>query len=250
MPGFCKAATLDDIRKRQNTKRSLSASIRKLYDYGMFVNTGYIIGFDSERGGVAPAILELIEASAVPVNMVGLLFALPRTELSRRLEAEGRLLPEFAVAPDDVGDQCTAGCNFITRRPRGDILRDYRRVIAESYRPDAYFARVGTVGRLLNCSRKRLRLPWRYVRRDVIGLGRLLWRMGVRRPYRARFWRLLLACAWRNPRALRYVIALAALYLHFGPFTAKIVARLDREIERADAAPQEEAMRMAAAAAD
>lgn len=241
--------TLDDIRKVPNIRRSLPASIRKLYDYGMFVNTGYIIGFDSERSDVAPAILELIEASAVPVNMVGLLFALPRTELSRRLAAEGRLVEEFAVAPDDVGDQCAAGCNFVTRRPRADILRDYRRVIAESYRPEAYFARVATVGRLLNCSRKRLRLPWRYIRRDMIGLGRLVWRMGVRRPYRARFWQLLLSCAWHNPRALRYVIALAALYLHFESFTATIVARLDRAIEQAGAASPDEARLTAAVAA-
>ena len=68
--------------------------------------------------------LQLIEDSAVPVNMVGLLFALPNTQLQRRLAREGRLSDGFQVAPDDAGDQCTGGLNFITTRPRAEILRD------------------------------------------------------------------------------------------------------------------------------
>ncbi len=232
-------ATLRDARKLQNTRRSLAESIRKLYRYGMFVNTGYIVGFDTERGSVAPAILGLIEASAVPANMVGLLYALPRTDLARRLAREGRLLSEFATQPDDAGDQCTGGLNFATRRPRADILRDYRAVITESYQPATYFARARAVGRQLDCSQKRLKLPLRYLKRDLTGLFRLSWRMGVLRPYRARYWRLVAECAVRNPRALRYVIALAALYLHFEGFTSDLAARLDREIALADSAEAE-----------
>ena len=53
--------TLRQMQKKQNTRRSLSESIHKLYAHGMFVNTGYIIGFDNETGSVAPGILDLIE---------------------------------------------------------------------------------------------------------------------------------------------------------------------------------------------
>ncbi len=187
------------------------------------------VGFDSERGSVAQGVLDLIQASAVPVNMVGLLVALPNTQLTRRLAAEGRLMPDFDVAPDDVGDQCTAGLNFETRRPKPDILRDYRRIIAESYAPAAYFARVRSVGATLDCSKKRMRLPPRYLLRDLKGLSRLIWRMGVRRSYRAEFWKTLAICGTRNPRGLRYAIALMALYLHFGDFRDYLLARLDRE---------------------
>ena len=100
-------ATLRATQKAQNTKRLLAASIRKLYEYGIFVNTGYIVGFDSERGSVADGVLDLIAASAVPVNMVGLLFALPNTQLTRRLAAERRLAHGFDVAPD--GDRGAGG---------------------------------------------------------------------------------------------------------------------------------------------
>jgi len=222
------------VRKTQNMNRSQADSLRRIYSYGIFVNTGFIVGFDTERGSVASDVLQLIEDSAVPVNMVGLLFALPNTQLQRRLAREGRLSDGFQVAPDDAGDQCTGGLNFITTRPRAEILRDYRRIIDESYEPAAYFRRVRRVGAALDCSRKRLRQPLRYVLRDTRAFGRLIWRMGILKRYRAEFWRTLAELAWRNPKGLRYSVALMALYLHFGEFRHYLVARLDEEIRVAE----------------
>lgn len=231
--------TLRATQKLQNTRRSLSESLRKIYSYGMFVNTGYIVGFDSERGGVADGVLDLIEASAVPVNMVGLLFALPNTQLQRRLAKENRLLESFEVVSEDDGDQCTGGLNFITKRPRADILRDYRRIIAESFAPKAYFNRVLQVGSTLDCSKKKLKLPARAVLTDLKAFTRLMWRMGVRKSYRWVFWRTLCQLAWRNPRGLRYSIALMALYLHFGEFKDYLVGRLGRSIHLAEQATRQ-----------
>jgi hypothetical protein len=227
--------TLKATRKMQNTKRSLSESVQRIYSYGIFVNTGYIVGFDTERGSVAQGILDLIQASGTPVNMVGLLFALPNTQLQRRLAREGRLGEDFEVAPNgDVGDQCTAGLNFVTKRPRIDVLRDYRRIIDESYAPEAYFGRVLDVGARLDCRKKKLRLPLRQTLKDLRTFFRLLYRLGVRRSYRGVFWRTLAKLVWRNPRGLRYSVALMALYLHFGEFRSWLVTRLDEEIRAAE----------------
>jgi len=227
--------TLRATQKTQNTKRSLAESLNKIYSYGIFVNTGYIVGFDTEKGSVARAVLELIDASAVPVNMVGLLVALPNTQLQRRLAIEQRLFDNFEVVPDNVGDQCSAGLNFTTARPRSDVLRDFRRIVDESYAPENYFARVLRVGTALDCSKKKLRLPWKYVRNDLKAFRRLVWRMGVKKPYRRTFWWTLAQLALRNPRGLRYSIALMALYLHFGEFRKYVVATLDDAIRKADA---------------
>src|SRR5271165_2946417 len=90
-------ATLISAQKKQNTRRVLADSVQKINRAGMMVNAGFIVGFDSEKDGVAEAMIELIEAAAIPVCMVGLLFALPNTQLSRRLEKEGRLLPASYV---------------------------------------------------------------------------------------------------------------------------------------------------------
>lgn len=69
--------TLRQTQKSQNTKRILSESLQKIYSYGMWVSCGYIVGFDGERGSVHRGVAGLIQASATPIAMVGLLYALP-----------------------------------------------------------------------------------------------------------------------------------------------------------------------------
>jgi hypothetical protein len=131
--------TLIHTRKKQNTRRDIAESIRKIYAAGMFVIAGFIVGFDTEGDGTGQGIVDCIEATAIPVCMVGLLTALPNTQLSRRLEREGRLLPiAIPSDPTAAGDQCTAGLNFITLRPREQVLSDYRSVLTSVYRPADY----------------------------------------------------------------------------------------------------------------
>ncbi len=115
-------ATLVAMRKKQNTRRNIAESIHTIYAAGLYVTAGFIIGFDSEQGSVADGIVELIEEAAIPVAMVGLLYALPNTQLTRRLAKEGRLHPDLLLDPAAGMDQCTQGLNFDTLRPRHDIL--------------------------------------------------------------------------------------------------------------------------------
>src|SRR5262249_15792342 len=111
----------------------------KIYAAGLYVTAGFIIGFDSEQGSVADAIIELIEEAAIPVCMVGLLYALPNTQLTRRLANEGRLHADLLLDHPAVGmDQCTQGLNFDTLRPRREILSDYKHVLEKIYDPVAY----------------------------------------------------------------------------------------------------------------
>ena len=37
-------------------------------------------------------------------------------------------------------------------------------------------------------------------------------------------------CASTNPRALRFIVAMMAIYLHVGPFSRKVIATIDRQI--------------------
>ena len=47
--------TLVAMKKKQNTRRSLNESVHRIYDAGMMVTAGFIIGFDSETGSIARA---------------------------------------------------------------------------------------------------------------------------------------------------------------------------------------------------
>src|SRR5689334_7446464 len=105
------ASTLIAMCKKQNTRRDIAASVHRIYAAGLYVTAGFIVGFDSERESVAGAIIELIEEAAIPVCMVGLLYALPNTQLTRRLASEGRLHAELLLDPAAGMDQCTQGLN-------------------------------------------------------------------------------------------------------------------------------------------
>jgi radical SAM superfamily enzyme YgiQ (UPF0313 family) len=241
--------TLVSMQKKQNTRRSLADCVTKIYHAGMFVNAGFIVGFDSEKGAVADAMIECIEATSIPFCMVGLLYALPNTQLTRRLAREGRLFPPDytmrRLAKDGVGgDQSTSGLNFETARPRRDILSDYRTILARIYRPTTYYGRVRTVARLLDrpvldrSASTDIPLPriFGIPRRDIAMLWRLVRRIAVQQP--AALWpfcKVFFECARKNPRALDYVGILAAFYLHLRPFSRLVVSLVDRQIAEIDA---------------
>ena len=228
--------TLVLMRKKQNTRRSLQESISRIYSAGIGVFAGFIVGFDSENASIADAMIECIEDTAIPVCAVGLLYALPATQLGRRLLREGRLFSGYdGPSPEDEGDQCTAGLNFETKRSRRDVLADYRAVLDAVYDPAAYFGRVRRVGRMLKRGKRRLKAPLRYVLRDARGFGRLVWRLPAAGPGTARqFWMMALDCAIHNPRALPFLFMLSGLYLHYGPFSRQVIGQIDRHIEDID----------------
>ncbi len=224
-------AALVETHKLQNTRRDIAESIRKIHRSGIFVNAGFIIGFDAERESIADSMVGCIEATSIPVCMVGLLYALPGTQLARRLKAEGRLHADSHSVREDDADQCTSGLNYATRRPRHEMLSDYRTVLERIYAPAAFFGRVRRVGRELDRSSHRLRMPLRHVLRDLRSFARIAVRLGWGEAgARRAFWGAMLDCLLHNPRALKISASFAALYLHLGPFSRDLVARLDRQI--------------------
>jgi radical SAM superfamily enzyme YgiQ (UPF0313 family) len=219
--------TLIATQKKQNTRRSLAESVHKIYAAGMFVFAGFIVGFDSEKDSIAAGMIDCIEATSIPVCMIGLLTALPNTQLTRRLNAEKRLLPLLS----DHGDQCLAGLNFVTLRARRDILTDYKTVLLAVYEPSAYFLRVRAVGRALRRPKLPLKFNATMAFRDVNRLLCLMWHMTVRCPtLRRKFWETLASTARHNPRALKSIISLMVLYLHLGAFSEQLVSELDKQL--------------------
>jgi radical SAM superfamily enzyme YgiQ (UPF0313 family) len=231
-------AALAEANKVQNIRRDIVASVQRIHRAGIFVNAGFIIGFDAERASMSAAMIECIEASDIAVCMVGLLYALPGTQLARRLAAEGRLEADAHHVGADDGDQGTSGLNYRTRRPRAEMLADYRSVLAGIYAPAAYFGRVRRVSRSLDRSSHRLRQPLRHVVRDVRSFLRIAGQLGIRESgTRVAFWGAMADCLVHNPRAFKIAASLAALYLHLGPYARRAVARLDGELAGSAFAP-------------
>ena len=87
-------ASLKEAQKFQNTRRSLLESVRRIQSYGLEVMAGFIVGFDNDPEDIFDKQVEFIQESAIPLAMVGLLLALPGTQLYRRLLKEGRIVDE------------------------------------------------------------------------------------------------------------------------------------------------------------
>jgi radical SAM superfamily enzyme YgiQ (UPF0313 family) len=239
--------TLVSMQKKQNTRRVLADNIHKLYGSGILVVAGFILGFDAEQDGVADGMIDCIEATSIPVCMLGLLYALPGTQLSRRLARERRLFTRTYLlrrkAETGGSDQCVSGLNFETKRPRRDVLVDYRHVLDRIYSPEAFFRRVQNVAMMLRrpaLDRSNDRDPppkliFGVPRRDLTMLWRIVWRLAVHQP-RA-FWPFLKLFRWciaNFPGALPAVGMFTACYLHVGPFSRFVIKAIDRQIAEID----------------
>ena len=75
--------------KLQNTRRSLLESVATIQSYGMQVMGGFILGFDTDKEDIFDRMVEFIQKSGIPIAMVGLLQAMPGTQLFRRLRQRG-----------------------------------------------------------------------------------------------------------------------------------------------------------------
>jgi len=225
-------------QKKQNIHRSIVDSVDRLYRHGMVVTAGFILGFDGERGGSAEAMVDCVEATAIPMAMLGLLTALPNTQLTRRLAREGRLPEGYSIQRPGDADQATSGLNFTPSRPRVEILEDYASIVRRLYLPRRYFGRVLTLARRLRRTPKQLGST-RGRRREVTALATVGWRLGFGRETAWHFWRTLVGVLLTRPRNFEAAVHLMALFLHFRKHTRFVLERLERDIAGFKAEPGE-----------
>ncbi|MEM6762958.1 MAG: B12-binding domain-containing radical SAM protein [Pseudomonadota bacterium] len=224
-------------KKKQNTKRDIAESVHKVYANGMTVMAGFIVGFDEEKGAVGDAVADLIEEAAIPIAMVGLLYALPETELTRRLAKEGRLHVQKDVLKQDTSasaDQCTQGLNFDTLRPREQILRDFRTVIERTYEVERYHMRVRRMADLMAFEHANIDVLRSGFWKNAITVVRLSWHLGIaaRRGKRL-YWGTVLRTLRKEPDALEAVFLSLAAFAHTGPFSRDVLTAIDAKIEEA-----------------
>ena len=228
--------TLVSMQKKQNTRRSIAESVNKIYGFGISALAGFIIGFDTERDSVADEMVRIIEATNIPIGIIGLLTSLPNTQLQRRLEREGRIIDGWAQSPEGSGDQCTAGLNFRTLRPRRDILADYKSVLERVYSPEAFFDRLTRMTDRLDRPKLPVKLNLKHWARNLRIFGKAFFEITFRRTEMALpFWRYMLWTLVRNPRAIEFTTMNVIMYLHVGRFTRFVIADMDRRIAEIDA---------------
>ena len=217
-------------KKTQNVNKPIDDAVMKLLSYGMVSNGGYIIGFDSESRQIADNMIESIQTSGICMAMIGLLYALPNTQLTRRLASEGRLFQQASrtVTETDI-DQSTSGLNFVTLIPRAEILKNYTRILNVIYEPANYYKRIVFTGLNIrpNYKHKPNLRTWLIYMRSFLRVCKKAGFNGATRMY---YWKMFFTVIFRNPKGIEAAVNLAAMFIHFRKQKEYIVSAIDHSI--------------------
>jgi len=123
--------SLLETRKAINTSRSMAERVAAIQSHGIQISSGFILGFDNDPDNIAPLMVDCIDELGIPIAMVGLLQALPETDLHDRLEREGRLLSK-----SNGNNTHEFTTNFVPTRPMERLSDDYRYVLRHIYPQD------------------------------------------------------------------------------------------------------------------
>lgn len=206
--------SLKEAQKLQNTRRSILESVRRIQHYGMEVMAGFIVGFDNDPDDIFERQVQFIQESAIPLAMVGLLLALPGTQLYRRLQKEGRIVDE------GHGNNMECRLNFKPKMDPQRLIEGYQSILSRIYHPNAYYERVRN---FLDQHR-----PAHYARRslsDYMALMRSILKQGLLGDTRASYWKFFLKAATRYRHAFGTAITLAIMGYHFQVLTRRVLDR-------------------------
>jgi len=207
-------ATLAFTQKTQNLKAGILASVLKIQARGIEVTGGFIVGFDTDTPDIYQRQIDFIQEAGIPIAMVGLLNAVPKTQLYKRLQAEGRLLA------DTTGNNThTLRLNFVPRRPEAEVVEGYKRVLATLYSPENYFRRCATLlERLPRRSRSGRPVSWSGIRALLRSLVQQTFS-----PYGWHYLSLLAGAALRRPALFPDAVACAIKGHHLFMITEEIL---------------------------
>jgi radical SAM superfamily enzyme YgiQ (UPF0313 family) len=203
--------SLKETRKTQNTRRDLLESVRKIQSHAMEVMAGFIVGFDNDPEDVFDQQINFIRESAIPLAMVGMLTALPDTQLWRRLRDEGRLLGESG------GDLTHSALNYIPRMDSSRLVEGYKRILRTIYSPSEYYHR--SLDCLARVVQDRRETPPIKGSQMLLSFARVTFALGIRDSARREFWRYLLHAATNHRNKFAYAVVLAAMGYHFRRIT-------------------------------
>ncbi|MEO1618313.1 MAG: DUF4070 domain-containing protein [Planctomycetota bacterium] len=236
--------TLIHTQKKINTVQPIIERVRTIYDHGISIAAGLIIGFDTDKPGTDGPMIQFIQESGISLSMVGLLSALPNTQLTRRLAKERRLIDSnhqwisdggelYELRSNESKDQTISGLNFVTQRDRVEIYQELRRIIEHVYSPKAYMARVIDTTKRLKIQNKHVPNGWEF-RRMFKGFRTVSWRLLKDKTTRPYYVRNFLRAALMGPTKFEYAHNIMGAFLHFHAQTQKMLDALDASVEFAE----------------
>jgi radical SAM superfamily enzyme YgiQ (UPF0313 family) len=190
---FCGIETPDPdalkaMHKDHNMMVPILEGVRTINSYGMEVVSGIIMGLDTDKPETADALLAFVGQSKIPLLTINLLQALPKTPLWDRLERENRL---------NHDESRESNVDF--RLPYDQVVTSWRKCMEVAYEPERLYERYEYQVEFTYPN--RLKIPvtpqqksWANIKRGLIMLRNIFWKVGVLSDYRRVFWKFAL---WR-----------------------------------------------------
>ncbi|MBT6563452.1 MAG: B12-binding domain-containing radical SAM protein [Candidatus Scalindua sp.] len=209
--------TLKACRKTQNTKRDLIADINTIQRAGIQVQSGFILGFDTDDPEtIFDNMTDFIMQSGIVTAMVGLLNAPFMTELWERLKRENRILGKM------TGDNVDGSTNIIPIMDIKVLRAGYQRVVSQIYSPKNYYRRIRTFLTEYKTPKVRPKFDWQH----FLAFFRAWWHLGIADKGLFYYWHLLIWTIIRKPKLFPLAVHLAITGDHF----RSIVRRINKNI--------------------
>lgn len=198
--------SLAECNKVQNKNRDLIACVKKIQEFGLQVQGGFIVGFDNDNDAVFDKMVNFIQNSGIVTAMVGLLNAPKGTKLYKRLFGEGRLLDSF------TGDNTDFSMNFVPKMNYDALINGYKHIVNTIYSPKYYYERVKTFLKEYKKVEYHIhQIKWDY----VPAFFRSLIVLGILNKERWYYWKLLFWTLFRKPKLLPMAVQFSIFGFHF-----------------------------------
>ena len=213
-------ASLAETHKTQNEKLDLVAAIHKIQSYNLFVSAGMIVGFDQDDATIFDEQYAFLQEAQIPIVMLSVLLAVPRTPLYERLQAAGRMNNDADLSRY-VGT--SGGTNFRPLNMTADELRaGQEKLYQRLYSPDAFGARLlGNVKRFHDVTFR----PEAIRLNTLATLVRLIQYYGrLGKTARRFFWGILGKTLRHSYRSAGQVVQFMGMFKHFSELHASSLA--------------------------
>ena len=198
--------SLIECHKPQNTNRDLIASVRKIQQFGLEVQGGFIVGFDNDHPLIFEDLTNFIQQSGIVTAMVGLLNAPKGTKLEKRLLEEGRMLSDF------TGNNTDFTINFIPKMDSEILSNGYKSILKKIYTPKFFYERVMRFMKDFEPKKKKVfHLNPNY----ILALFRSIFKLGVIGEERTYYWKLFFWTLFHKPQLFSLAILFAIYGFHF-----------------------------------
>jgi radical SAM superfamily enzyme YgiQ (UPF0313 family) len=198
--------SLMECTKYQNQNRNLIDSVKKLQQFGLEVQGGFIVGFDNDPESIFQTQIDFIQKSGIVTAMVGLLNAPTGTRLYRRLKEEGRLNNSFS------GNNTDFSLNFIPKMDYDKLIDGYKNILETIYSPREYYERIKTFLKVYKPPRTK---PGKVQSHQIKAFFKSIWYLGMRESGKKHYWQMFVSYLVTSPPKFARFILFSVYGYHF-----------------------------------